>query len=284
MVSFKTNQRRAPCTLCMIARPADFRKEEICMAKKINKEKVRLRHAEAKKAFVTLMKFYPLTLDNLDGEIWRDIAGYDGDYQVSTFARIKSFKNGKVRILKPTISGDYIRIELCKDGVQKQFSVHRLVAEAFIPNPEGKPEVNHKDGKKFNCVVENLEWSTRSENIKHAFDTGLEEPNRGENNWQASLTNEQAEYIRENPDGLTGVELAKKLNVTATVISEIQRGLIYKDAGGTIRKSKAKRIPKEERDQIRAEYATGNFTQRELAEKHHCSLTTISTILHELDG
>ena len=283
MVSFKTNQRRAPCTLCMIARPADFRKEEICMAKKINRERHRRRRAEAKKAFVALMKVYPLALDNLDGEIWRDIAGYDGDYQVSTFGRIKSFKNGRVRILKPFIQGDYIYVELHKGDEGKTMLIHRLVAEAFIPNPDDKPEVNHKDGKKFNCVVGNLEWSTHSENIKHAFDTGLEEAKRGESNWQASLTNEQAKYIRENPDGLTGIELAKKFDVTATVISEIQRGLIYKDAGGPIRKAKTRRIPKEERDQIRAERKAG-ATCAELAEKHHCSLSTISTILHELDG
>lgn len=245
-------------------------------------EATRRRRAEAKKAFVAFMKFYPLTLENLDGEIWRPI-DYCADYHISTFGRIKSFKNGKIRIMKPFLQGDYLYIDLCKCGVQKTFLVHVLVAKAFIPNPEGKPEVNHKDGDKFNCRVSNLEWATHSENIKHAFNTGLEEAKRGEDNWQATMTNEQARYVRENPDGLTGKELAEKFGVTPTVISEIQRGLIYKDAGGPIRESKAKRVPQEEREQIRAERKAGD-SYTKLAEKHKLSLWTISSILHELDG
>ena len=110
MVSYKTtNQRRALHSLFMIARPADFSKEEIFMAKKINREQIRRRHAEAKKAYAALMKFYPLTLENLDGEIWCPI-DYCADYHISTFGRIKSFKNGKVKIMKPSLRGEYFCI------------------------------------------------------------------------------------------------------------------------------------------------------------------------------
>lgn len=245
-------------------------------------EATRRRRAEAKKAYDALMKFYPLTLDDLDGEIWSPI-DYCADYHISTFGRIKSFKNGKIRIMKPFLQGDYLYIELCKFGVQKTFLVHVLVAKAFIPNPENKSEVNHLDGNKFNCHVDNLEWVTHSENIRHAFDTGLEEAKRGENNWQASMTNEDAKYVRENPDKLTGVELAKKFGVSPTVISDIQRGLIYKDAGGTIRESKVKRVPKEKREQIRAERKAG-ATYSKLAEKHKLSLWKISIIIREGDS
>lgn len=232
------------------------------------------------------MKFYPLTLDNLDGEIWRDIAGYEGDYQVSTFGRIKSFKNGKEKILKPTISGDYIRIELCKSGVQKQFSVHRLVAEAFIPNPKGKPCINQLDGNKFNNTVENFEWVTHSENIKHAFATGLEEANRGEDSACAKLTNEQARYVRENPDNLTGVELAKKLDVPTATISAIQLGLSYKNAGGTIRKSKVQRTPDHIREEICRLYKRGvaGCGYQALAKKFGLYLATITDIVRKGNG
>ena len=221
-------------------------------------EATRRRRAEAKKAFIAFMKFYPLTLEDLDGEIWRPI-DYCADYHISTFGRIKSFKNGKIRIMKPFLQGDYLYIDLCKFGVQKTFEIHILVAQTFIPNPENKPEVNHRDGCKFNCHVENLEWATHSENLRHAFANGLEEAKRGENNWQATMTNEQAHYVRENPEGLTGKELAEKFGVTPTVISNIQRGLIYKDAGGQIRESKVQRTPDEIRAKICAEYKRGVY-------------------------
>lgn len=114
-------------------------------------------------------------------EVWKDVSGFEGEYQVSNFGRIKSVgrtiitSNGKQyylpeRILKLRKSDcGYIRVGLWK--AQRAFykSVHRLVAEAFIPNPENKPQVNHKDGNKNNNKVSNLEWSTCSENLKHKF-------------------------------------------------------------------------------------------------------------------
>ena len=102
-------------------------------------------------------------------------------------------------------------IEFHKDGKGKTFLFHVLAAQAFISNPENKPEVDHRVGCKFNCHVDNLEWATHSENLRHAFANGLEEAKRGEDNWQATMTNEQARYVRENPEGLTGKELAKKI-------------------------------------------------------------------------
>lgn len=98
-------------------------------------------------------------------EIWKDILGCEGLYQVSNFGRVKSFKFGKERILKPgTNKYGYLIVILCKNGKVKHFYVHRLVAEAFIPNPHNYPCVNHKDECKTNNNVNNLEWCTYTYN------------------------------------------------------------------------------------------------------------------------
>lgn len=92
-------------------------------------------------------------------EIWKDILGYEGLYQVSNFGRVKSLKFGKERILKLTKDKDgYLIVNLYKNNKSKTFKVHRLVAEAFIPNPDNLPQVNHKDEDKSNNILSNLEW------------------------------------------------------------------------------------------------------------------------------
>lgn len=245
------------------------------------KERHYRRHEDAKPAYSALMKVYPLTVEDLDGEVWKPINDYDG-YQVSNYGRGKSFKKGKVKILKPALCMGYLRVTLWKDNKPKPFRIHRLVAELFIPNPEGKPEVNHIDGNKFNNYVGNLEWATSSENQRHAVATGLQA--QGEDNYLAKLTNEQVLYIRQNPDSLTLEKLAEKFGVNFGTISAIQLGKHYKNAGGSVREKKRggyPRVPDEIREQIRADYATGNFTQVQLAKKYGISQTTIWKILHE---
>ena len=101
-------------------------------------------------------------------EIWKDIDGYEGLYQVSNKGHVKSLKWGKERILRPVIDRyGYYYIMLYNDSVRKHFKLHRLVAQAFIPNPENKPQVNHKDENKLNNCVNNLEWSTAKENSNY---------------------------------------------------------------------------------------------------------------------
>lgn len=118
-------------------------------------------------------------------EIWKDIKGYEGLYVVSNTGKIKSIdryitdKNGKIKFTHGRIikvrsqNSGYNVLRLCKNGKKPAFTVHRIVAETFIPNPENKPYTNHKDGNKQNNRVSNLEWVTPSENMRHAVDTGL---------------------------------------------------------------------------------------------------------------
>ena len=101
-------------------------------------------------------------------ETWKSIAGYEGLYEVSDLGRVKSLKYGKERILKP--GGDthgYLQVILCKDGHVKKFTVHRLVATAFISNPHNLETINHKDEDKTNNLVSNLEWMSLKDNINY---------------------------------------------------------------------------------------------------------------------
>lgn len=243
-----------------------------------------MRKDEYRKAYDALKKFYPLTLDDLDDEEWRDVVGYEGHYQVSNFGRVKSFWRHQVgKIITPQLNHKgYLVVEL-RDGQSRKVKfVHRLVAQAFIPNPDGKPEVNHRDGGKFNNHVDNLEWVTRIENMNHAVQSGFVAT--GEDNYQAQFTNEQAYCIRVNPDNLTIDELAKKFNCNPRKISQIQLGQTYKNAGGEPRSQLDRRkLANEIREQIRAEFKYGDtqFGACGLARKYGVCHATILNIIKE---
>lgn len=126
----------------------------------------------------------------MENEIWKDIVGFEGYYMVSSFGSVKSFDRriqhnygGKAtrlgRLLKLGVSHGYNYAYLSVNKTVKAFRVHRLVAEAFIPNPENRPQVNHKNGIKIDNKIENLEWSTSSENLQHAHSTGLKLGTKG---------------------------------------------------------------------------------------------------------
>ena len=101
-------------------------------------------------------------------EIWHDIDGYEGLYQVSNKGNVKSLYNGSERILRPRQNRDgYLRVQLFKNTAAQDRLVHRLVAEAFIPNLYNKSQVNHLDENKKNNCVDNLEWATAKENSNY---------------------------------------------------------------------------------------------------------------------
>lgn len=129
-------------------------------------------------------------------EEWRDVVGYEGLYQVSSYGRVKSLQLGKETIMKHTPDKDgYRSIGLSKNGNPKGYQVHRLVAIAFIENKDNKETVNHVDGNKANNNFDNLEWNTRSENMLHAYKTGLTN-SIGENSGRAKLTESDVRCIR----------------------------------------------------------------------------------------
>lgn len=125
-------------------------------------------------------------------EVWKDIPGYEGLYQVSNLGRVKSLeryvRNRSKKIRKPerilsqsTNNGGYKCVNLCKDGVQQGSFVHRLVAQAFIKNCEDATQVNHINGNKQDNRPENLEWCSPTENMIHAWKTGLQSGIRKKN-------------------------------------------------------------------------------------------------------
>jgi len=145
-------------------------------------------------------------------------------YLISSQGFAINKKTGKIR--KHSLSHNGYRLLACKVGGRsgKYVTVRlaRMVAMAFIDNPESKPEVNHVDGNKLNDDVSNLEWVTSSENIKHAFATGLAENSRGYESKCSGLTEQQARYVEEvykpyDKDFGTRA-LGRKLNVAHTTV------------------------------------------------------------------
>jgi len=122
---------------------------------------------------------YMSNLCNSLEEIWKDVPGFEGLYEVSNYGRVKSLprpwyrkKQSNILVGVPDING-YLKVPLNNHGKYSVRPIHRLVAIAFIPNPENKPYVNHIDGNPSNARVENLEWVTPLENSQHAWSTGL---------------------------------------------------------------------------------------------------------------
>ena len=112
-------------------------------------------------------------------EEWKVVAECNGEYKISNYGEVKSFKTGNWVTLKPRVNkAGYLSIAIHRKGKVKVYRINRLVALTFIPNPENKPQVNHKDGNKLNNFIDNLEWMTQNENVQHAWDNGLYESTR----------------------------------------------------------------------------------------------------------
>lgn len=182
-------------------------------------------------------------------EIWEDVAGFKGVYQISNYGRLKSFKQyeeGKI-LSNTNKKGTYLSIVLRKGDKVKFTRIHRLVAEAFIPNPDKLSQVHHKDGNKQNNCVENLEWISAKE---HRLITQRQNPNtinglinynkfiRPKTVQQYSLNGELlGEYIScEEAHLKTGV-CARNIHQVASH-TEYKKGMYRKQAGGYVWKYK----------------------------------------------
>lgn len=146
------------------------------------------------------------------------------DYMVTEEGVVVSVKRGYKKLMKYSETKEgYLRVGIvCDDGVKRKKLVHRLIAEAFIPNPEDKPCINHKDGNKRNNNVANLEWVTYSENAKHAFSIGLKS-NHGEGNPTNILTPQEVLSIYAKlMDGARVCDVADQYAVSRAAIADIK--------------------------------------------------------------
>lgn len=165
-------------------------------------------------------------------ETWKPVQGYEGLYMVSNMGRVAGLKKRRfpAHIMHQELTGNgYLRVGLFKDGKQSKKKVHRIVAEAFIPNPGGKPQVNHINGVRTDNRVCNLEWCTQGENLAHSFRelgrkpsapwTGRRSPNR-------ALTDEQADAIRKDRRGSRAI--AAEYGVSEKTVQNIKTGKTYR--------------------------------------------------------
>jgi len=168
---------------------------------------------------------YNYNMETYKNELFKDIEGQEGRYAISNFGRVWSYrkKNNIPKFLKKDIRNGYYAVKLGKYG--KKMSIHRLVALAFIDNPENKEYVNHIDGNKLNNHIDNLEWVTAKENIHHAQINGM------------------------IPFKTYPIFRRQKISI-------------------------------EDASEICEAYATGMFTQRELAKKTNLSLGRINQLIH----
>jgi hypothetical protein len=178
-------------------------------------------------------------------EVWKDVVGYEGLYQVSNIGRIKSVKryanskSNKLRsvpekIIKSKINKHgYECVQLHDDGARKHITVHRVVALAFITNSCGKPQINHIDGIKTNNSVTNMEWCTNSENMIHAHKLGLVQMPLGEKHYMSKAItqyNKDGEYIK-NYKCMSDAQ--RELGIDTSCITRCCKGK-YQTAGGFI--------------------------------------------------
>jgi hypothetical protein len=161
----------------------------------------------------------------IENELWLPCPEYEDLYLVSNFGRIKSINQ---RLLKPQFSTwQYHIISLARSKVKKTFILHRLIAKAFIPNPENKPQINHINGIKNDNRVENLEWATQSENQKHAYTTGLKKPLFGKNNGFCKYSDELIKDILRCD--FNDVQTAKLFKVSRSFVRDLRSGVIKRN-------------------------------------------------------
>lgn len=171
-----------------------------------------------------------------ENENWKDIEGFEGYYQVSNFGRVRGLdrsiqstqnngctvkRRGKILNRKKACGSGYIIHSLTKDNKSYYRKPHRLVAEAFLPNPDNLPQVNHKDGNKINNRLENLEWCTAKYNTNHAVISGLKIAKRGVENKRCRFTKEDIVNIKQMAIDHRRKDISDKFNVNIRLIYKV---------------------------------------------------------------
>ena len=182
----------------------------------------------------------------MEQEVWKQIKGYEGLYEISNLGRFKSCtrrivkKNGAVNILKEKIiipncntKDRYVNVCITKNGKAKTIALHILLATAFISNPENKPCINHINGKKKDNALSNLEWVTYSENMIHALDTGLRPFLFGEKATNKKLNEKIVlEIFNNTVDDVK--KICKNYNITAQHYDHIKTGYSWSSVTGKV--------------------------------------------------
>lgn len=165
-------------------------------------------------------------------EIWKPVLGYEDSYEVSNLGKLRSrdrFNSRGYKLKGKLLSQHYshkgyIIVALCKDNARATTSIHRLMAQAFIPNPDNKSQINHLNGIKDDNRLENIEWATQEENMRHAYDTGLKTFPVGELNSNTTLSEEDvANIIDEYNKGKTLPQMSEEKQISLSIL----RGIIY---------------------------------------------------------
>jgi hypothetical protein len=163
--------------------------------------------------------------------IWCDIEGYENEYQINQFGEIRTLKNSpklkKFDTLKPQLSksNGYMYQMLYKNGKPKLVRIHRLVAKAFVPNPNNFTQINHIDGNKQNNNASNLEWCDQPYNMKHAYKTGLQKPSEKQKEAIRNTNKLKRKKVVQLKDGKvintfsSMSEASRKTNITTSLIS-----------------------------------------------------------------
>lgn len=168
-------------------------------------------------------------------EKWRPVVGYEGLYEVSNLGRVR-----RIRIIAPTKKKHgYMQVSLVdKDGVRKSHRLHRIVAAAFIPNPEGKPQVNHKDENPENNRAKNLEWATAEENTNYGSRTARAAAKNGSRTPILQIDPRTMKVVAEFPGQSAA---ARATGISASCINACLRGK-QKRAGGYLWEYKYRKI------------------------------------------
>lgn len=238
----------------------------------------------ASRAAIGLKKeiFITVTAEDYANEEWRSIPDFN-EYEASSLGRVRRIKSKRPsivgRVLKPDIhQKGYLRLVLTKGNKSYHISPHRLVALAFLPNPENKPEVNHKNFNRVDCRVENLEWTTKLENIQYSVDAGRTA--KGELNGGAKF--KDVEICDKINLGHGYSEIASEYNISTSHVTAIAYGKLWSHiTEGKVQKQIERyqgiKLNEEKRKQI-LELVDQGYTNKEIGDMFGTGASIVSYI------